>query len=385
MRRVLALLAFAAALPLLAQSTTTCSPIIQGFSATKVTTALCSGTTPPAVNDTMLVGVGNSQFETKVTEVTSILGVTNVVASVVDANKAQQNLLLLSGSQSATLSYGSTSLSAKVQPANPVSALNYTYYKWAVGPAKAPNTNPATPTTSAENLDAISFTANAEYARGGIFGMTNRQSSLQSKFSVSIDSTDTDDAQFADNNRAALGVGFTNLAAGRVWMHGTAGLEAHADKAFHSGVNDLDAMVSMSGWVPVLRSFTVFSTQGQFIAAPLSFTAAYGYRSRHQNGNSTAGLTFEGTANYYFYMFDDYQVQLSGTWTVNDYDRAANIARTQRLFKAQISYLISNRNGFQAVASFQDGSAGTMLQDVRQYFVGVALAKLNLGGSGGSK
>jgi hypothetical protein len=383
-KRVLALLLFAAALPSLAQ-VAPCSAIIQGFSATEVTTALCSGTTPPAVGDTVLVTVGNSQFETKVKEAPSILGVTNIRATVVDATKAQDNLLLLSGAQAATLKYGTTEVSAKVQPLDPLAAKNYVKYEWAVGPAKAPNTDPSNPTSSADNLDSIRFQGEGQYARGGIFGMkTDKASLLQSIFSISIDSTDTDSPAFCDNNRAAASVGFANLSAGRIWMHGNAGIEARADKAFHSDVSNIDAVMKVSGWVPVLRSFTLFSTQGQFIAAPLSFDASWGYRNRRQVGSKSSGRVFEGTANYYLFLFDDYQVQFTGTWTVNDMN-SRDVPRTQRLFKATIAYLLNNKNGFEAVASFQDGAAGSMLDDVRQYFVGVALARLNLGGKGGSQ
>jgi len=214
---------------------------------------------------------------------------------------------------------------------------------------------------------------------------TVKERLLQSTASIAFDSTDTDSPAFTDNNRAAASVQFTNLSAGRLWMHGNAGFEAHADKAFHSDVSNLDAVLKVSGWVPVLRSFTLFSTKGQFIAAPLSFSASYGYRNRHQQRISASGRVFEGTAQYYLFLFDDYQVQFSGTWTVNNMsDRAATVRRTQRLYKATISYMLNNRNGFQAVASFQDGAAGVMLKDVREYFIGVALAKLNLGGKGGS-
>ena len=384
MKRVFALLLLAA-LPALAQSTGTCTNKIQGLSAKQITAVICTGTAVPAEGQPMLVGVGSSQFETTVTQATSVFGFTVVNATVVDATKAQQNLLLLSGAQDATLQYESTTISVKVIPADPLTAKNYTNYNWSVGPAKAPSITPSTGQTSTQNLDAVRVQATGNYARGGLFFMsTPKETLLQSTASLAIDTTDTDDPSFVDNNRAAASVGFTNLSAGRLWMHGNAGIQANVDKAFHSGSQNINATVTVSGWVPLLRSFTFFSTQGDFIAAPLSFTASYGYQSRRQPGVSTSGLVFEGTANYYFYMFDDYQVQLSGTWTVNNMSDGTNVPGTQRLYKANISYLADNRTGFYAVASFQDGSAGAMLDSVRQYFIGVGLAKLNLGGSGGN-
>lgn len=383
MRYALALLLLAAP-PALAQGQ--CTNKIQGLSATQVTAVICEGSALPIEGEPMIVAVGGSQFETNVKKVTAVFGFNVVDAAVTDAGKAQENLVLLSGAPAATLQYQTTTLPVNVLPADPVTAKNRVHYDWAVGPAKAPNTDPANPTTDATDLDAVRLTANGEYTRGGIFGMkTAKESLLQSSATIAIDSTDSDTPTFADNNRAAAGVQFTNLNAGRIWMHGNAGIETRADKAFHSDVQNVDAVLKVSGWVPVLRSFTLFSTQGEFIAAPLSFSASYGYRNRRQQGASASGRVFEGTAQYNLFLFDDYQVTLSGTWTVNDMtDRAATIPRTQKLFKATISYLADNRAGFRGVASFQDGSAGSMLTDVRQYFIGVGLARLNLGGRGGS-
>jgi len=382
-KAALALLLLAASSAL--AQTGTCTNKIQGLSATQVTAVICEGSALPAEGQPMIVAVGGSQFETNVKKVTPVFGFNVVDAAVTDAGKAQENLILLSGAPTATLQYQTTSLPVNVLPADPVTAKNRVHYDWAVGPAKAPNTDPANPTTDATDLDSVRITANGEYARGGIFGMkTAKESLLQSTATIAIDSTNSDTPAFADNNRAAAAVEFTNLNAGRIWMHGNAGVEARADKAFHSDVQNIDAVLKVSGWVPVLRSFTLFSTQGEFIAAPLSFSASYGYRNRRQQGTSGSGRVFEGTAQYNLFLFDDYQVTLSGTWTVNDMtDRLATVHRTQRLYKATISYLADNRAGFRGVASFQDGSAGSMLQDVRQYFIGVGLARLNLGGSGG--
>jgi len=369
----------------LAQTTGTCTNKLQGLSETQITAVICEGSALPLEGQPMIVEVGGSQFETNVKKVTPVFGFNVVDAAVTDAGKAQENLILLSGVPAATLQYQSTSLPVSVLPADPLTAKNRVDYEWAIGPAKAPNTDPSNPTTDATDLDAIRFSGSGNYARGGIFGMKNgKDSLLQSTASVSIDTTDTDTPSFADNNRAAVAVQFTNLNAGRIWMHGNAGFETRADKAFHSDVQNFDAVLKVSGWVPVLRSFTLFSTQGEFIAAPLSFTASYGYRNRHQQATKASGRVFEGTAQYNLFLFDDYQVTLSGTWTVNDMtDRASAVPRTQRLYAATISYLANNRAGFRGVASFQDGSAGSMLRDVRQYFVGVGLARLNLGGKGG--
>jgi hypothetical protein len=141
-------------------------------------------------------------------------------------------------------------------------------------------------------------------------------------------------------------------------------------------------VLAVSGWVPVLRSLTLFSSQGEFIAAPLTFNASYGYRQHSQDAGTTNGRVFEVVANYNLYLFDQYQLTLNGTLTHNDFDKPqAGVPATQRLYKAQIAYLANPRTGFSVVTSFENGSAGVMLHDVRQYFIGIALGRMNLGGS----
>jgi hypothetical protein len=380
-----ALLLLLLTVPALAQ-TATCTNKIQGLSEDQVTAVICSGTATPVEGQEMVVGVGGSQFQTTVKKVTSVFGFTVVDASVVDETKAQENLVLLSGAPNATLQYQTTSVTVRVIPANPLTVLNQTSYNWSIGPAKAPSTDPNNPTTDATNLNAVRFQGSGKYARGGLFGRkaATRQR-MQSTASISIDTTDTDSTAFADTNRAAAGVQFTNLNAGRLWAHGSAGIELQQDRAFHSDSHDFNGMLKVTGWVPLIRSFTLFSTQGKFIAAPLSFTASYGYSKQHAESASYAGRKFEGTALYHLFLFDDYQVSFSGTWTVNDLsNRPATIPRTQKMYKVSIAYLQENKRGFYGVASFEDGSAGVILKDVRQYFIGVGLTKLNLGGSGGS-
>ncbi|PYQ28610.1 MAG: hypothetical protein DMF56_15345 [Acidobacteria bacterium] len=379
------LLLLLATLPALAQ-TATCTNKIQGLSETQVTAVICSGTANPVEGQPMLIGVGGSQFETNVKKVTSVFGFTVVDAAVVDRTKAQENLELLSGAQNATLQYQTTNVTVSVIPADPLTVLNQTKYNWSVGPAKAPNTDPNNPTTDATNLDAIRFQGSGGYLRGGVFGRkAATRTRLQSTATISIDTTDADSTAFADTNRAAAGVQMTNFNAGRLWMHGSAGIELQTDRAFHSDSHDVNAVFKVAGWIPLIRSFTLFSTQGSFIAAPLSFTASYGYSNQHSESASSAGRKFEGTALYHLFLFDDYQVSFSGTWTVNDLNnRATNIPRTQKMYKVNIAYMADNKRGFYGVASFEDGSAGAMFKDVRQYFVGVGLARLNLGGKGGS-
>ena len=83
------------------------------------------------------------------------------------------------------------------------------------------------------------------------------------------------------------------------------------------------------------------------------------------------------------YLFDNYQVTFDATYTHSDLDvRPADVPSTQRLYKATIAYLQPDST-FKVLTSIEDGSAGVMLREVRQYFVGIALSRLNLGGSSG--
>jgi hypothetical protein len=99
-------------------------------------------------------------------------------------------------------------------------------------------------------------------------------------------------------------------------------------------------------------------------------------------GASTKGRVFEGSALYHLFLLDQYEVSFSATLTHNDLnDQPASMPRTQRLYKAEIAYLENLESGFKVLTSIEDGSAGVMLRKVRQYFIGVAISKLNLGGN----
>ncbi|HEX8617752.1 MAG TPA: hypothetical protein VF911_09235 [Thermoanaerobaculia bacterium] len=292
--------------------------------------------------------------------------------------------------QTVTLKIGEQDISANVQSAP--SALNTTRYTWSVGPATqgnasgqappAPGPNDPPAAETSDPTGAIRLRYDGEYARGGFFG-TSHNPLLQTIATVSIDTTDQDATGFIDNNTASLGAHFTSLSFGRLWMHGKAGADVRYQKAVHSDVRNADAVLTVSGWVPVLRSITLFSRNGDFIAAPLSFTASYGYRVHEGQSAASRGTVFDVTANYNMYLFDQYQLTLTGTLTHNDLDDTAKLPSTQRMYKASIAYLANPSTGFKVLTSIEDGSAGVMLTKVRQYFIGVALARLNLGG--GSK
>ena len=195
------------------------------------------------------------------------------------------------------------------------------------------------------------------------------------------DTTDQEDPDFVDNNRVALGVQAIGLHLGRAWMHGTAGIEARVEKGFHHSNRNADIVAKVSGWVPIARSVTLFPKNGVFIAAPLSFTASYGFRDKKVNQVASDGRVFEATALYHLFLFDSYRIDFSGWWTHSDVsDLPAGTAKTQRMFKAAVSYLANVDKGFEVLTSVENGSFGVMLKEVRQYFIGVALSKVNFGG-----
>ena len=75
---------------------------------------------------------------------------------------------------------------------------------------------------------------------------------------------------------------------------------------------------------------------------------------------------------------DNYRIDLTATTTYNDLnDLPAGTPRTQHAFTASVYYEPSANVPFTAVASFQNGSFGAVLTKLKQYFVGVAVTKID--------
>jgi|GEM_PF-2902929 len=362
-----------------------CKPILDltATSPSKIGFSLCPDKPVPNEGDAMVIEAGGGQIVTTVKQSKLTLGTQIVRAEITEPAKAQEDMLLLVGVSTVTVKFGTNSLEVTV--AKGPEALNTSHYEWSIGPATQGNKNTdtaGTTSTSTATVDnALRFRYTGEYARGGFFGQKTN-ALLQTTASLSIDTTDQSSPDFIDNNRVSVGTRLTNLSFGRLLMHGNLGIEARLDKAFHQDVRDADAVVTASGWVPVIPSITLFS-QSQFIAAPLSFKASYGYRDRSQAGESVKGRVFEGSALYNLFLFDRFQVSFSATLTNNDLDtQPANTPKTQRLYKGTIAYLENPDTGFKVLTSIEDGSAGVMLRKVRQYFLGIALSKIDLSGAG---
>jgi hypothetical protein len=373
-----------------------CKNTLRVQSASAIGLSLCSDVPALESGKSIVIEAGGSQIVTTVKKSSGVLtegvfkGTQNVDAEVAEPAKAQENVLLLSGVDTATIKLDAKVFIVTVQ--RDQGAQNLFNYQWSVGPATKGDKNGATASSSADSgandtnssPGAVRLHYTGEYARGGFFGGMKKLS-LQTTASLSIDTSDQSSPDFVDNNQATLGVQLKNLSFGRLWMHGGVGIEARIEKAFHQDVRNIDASLTASGWVPILRSFTLFSKNGEFIAAPLSFKASYGYRDHNQSGASVNGRVFEGSALYHLFLLDQFQISFSATLTHNDLNnQPSGIPRTQRLYKATIAYLENTESGFKVLTSVEDGSAGVMLRKVRQYFIGVAISKLNLSGSGGN-
>jgi hypothetical protein len=371
-----------------------CKDTLRALSPKAIGLSLCPDTFVPKEGDTMVIEAAGSQIVTKVTSSANTLGTQVVNVEVADPAKAQENMLLLTGIDSATITLaGDAAVPAK--PATVVvqqglNTRNIFRYSWSLGPATKGDPNGGTGGSGGSGnapvpgdtsgTGAIRLQYMGEYTSSGVFG-GSKEGPLQTSATLAIDTTDQHSSEFVDNNKASLGLQLKNLSFGRLWMHGQFGVEGQIEKAFHQDVQNVDALVTASGWVPILRSLTLFSQNGDFIAAPLSFKASYGYRDRRQLGVTSRGRVFEGSALYHIFLLDQFQVSFSATLTHNDLnDQPASVPRTQRLYKATIAYLENPQSGFKVLTSIEDGSAGVMLRKVRQYFIGVAISKLNFGG-----
>jgi hypothetical protein len=374
-----------------------CKPIIRARTANNITINVCDDTPAIETGDELTLAAADVKAAGKVTSVkkSALLG-KNVVIALQDPSK--EVLRFLAGAKEVTVTLPDKTTTFSATPN--VEFSNYQSYSWSVGPATKGDQDDTSQSTGATGVrsraaeeastdssggnGALGLKYSAEYARGGLMGAFMPSAAtkigMQTLASVSINTTDQKDDGFVDDNRGSLGFRLIGLEFGNLFKQGKAGFDVRAAKALHHDIHDVDLAAVASGWVPMLPSLTVLS-DGDFIAPPLSFTASLAYRDRDAASGSVRGAVFEGEALYHLFAYNQYMIDLSGTWTINSKKlRDANTPRTQRLYKAQISYLANAEKGFQVITTFEDGSAGVMLQKVRQYFLGVALSNLNLPG-----
>lgn len=314
-------------------------------------------------------------------------GTTQVETNALDA--APELVALAHGGNTVTIRIDSKEIKTDVVPTVTLFDNHYRYH-WSTGPAtagdekgKSGGTSATAATAGGTSTAAVRLQFIGDFAKGGSLA-DNSSVGLQTGGALSIDTTDQHDPAFIDNNRGSLGLHITRLRAGHFFNQGRVGIEARASKSFHQDVHDFDGVVMLAGWLPVLPSLNILNRNGNFVAPPLSFSVSYGYRNRTQAGDKLHGRVFEGSALYHVFAADRFNVDFNGTWTINQLsNRPVTTPKTQRMYKATISYLEDPQKGFSLLTTIEDGSAGVMLTKVRQYFVGLALSKINFSGGSG--
>ncbi|HEX3579702.1 MAG TPA: hypothetical protein VHY33_14150 [Thermoanaerobaculia bacterium] len=288
----------------------------------------------------------------------------------------------------ATITYGGTTLTADVR--NREVPQNVNRLKWSIGPASASSSNTGSTdgsgtgtSTAPVSTTVMRLQVQAEYARNGFFGQQTKTLPFRTHASLSIDTTNSPDPKFIDNNVVTLGLESerANFAAIKQ-VH--FGIEGRLSKAANQNVHDGGVVATFSAWLPEIPSVTILSSGPAFIAPPLAIALSYGYADKQTTDATYHGRSGDATATYLLYAYDKYELETSEKWTLNDLsNRPTTVPRTQRLFKVQISYLENPATGFKIAASYENGSVGPVLTKVKQYFVGIALSKFSF--SGGSK
>lgn len=379
-----------------ANAATHCSPSnVQVQPDSRITVVFCEKITL-SKGDKFNIDVGGVKFPVEADLVAQQGDIaTTVNTKPVDASDPSVVLLAEKQQDDVTVLIGSESYPAKVIAESLFT--NYRRYQWAVGPAETGDKSAASSTDNLLRTGAPDATDSSgagssntgfrvqysgEYANGHPIG--TKGVGWQTIGTLAIDTTDKHDPSFIDNNRGTFGVQLTQLSLGGVVKQGRFGVEARASKAAHRDIHDFDGAVKLAGWLPIIPAFNFMNSSGNFVAPPLSFSASFGYRNRDQEGENFHGPVFEGTALYHVFALDRINLDVNGTWTVNRMsNRPATTPRTQRLYKAAFYYLQNPDTGFAILTTIEDGSAGVMLTKVRQYFLGLALSKINF--SGGSK
>jgi hypothetical protein len=375
-----------------------CQPNLEARSTTKITVGNITddcGFGTPAAGDPVTITAGGTAIATTVVKFVpaKAIGTVSLPATLqlASTDPEPEKLTLINNESTVTVAVDGKSASAQVLSTSP----NYFRYTWSVGPAESGDAKGESGSSSSSGSVTAADTASggstttsgamrlkldAQYASSGMFGTP--VGTARTVGTVSIDTTDQNSSDFIDNNQATLGFQWKLHPAGNVLKQIKIGFQGSASKAAHSDIHDLDGTVTFSAWLPIIHNLNLFNRQGEFISTPLAITASYGRRNREQEGDQFRGNVFTGTALYHVFAIDRYKADLNVTWTVNDLtNRPATTPRTQRLYQATISYLADPAKGFSVLTSFESGSAGVMLKDVRQYFVALALSKLNFSGS----
>jgi len=285
-----------------------------------------------------------------------------------------------------TVTYNGTTVKADLDNG---AAVNSKRYNWSVGPVSQADTAAAGGTSSGTNgtstSTALRLKYDGEYVQNGFFGRTTPEAKFETRATLKIDTMTTDKAGFVDDNEAAFGLRSMKLKLpGLNQVH--IGLEGQLTKALHQDLHDGAVTATFSTWVPEVPSITIFSSVPDYIAPPLTLDLSYGYKDKETTTETLHGRGGTGTAAYRLYVWDKYEVAASETLTLNDLsNRPTSVPRTQRMFKVQISYLENPATGFKVAASYENGSIGPVLTQVKQFFLGIAVSKFSFSGSSMSK
>ncbi|HEY2093336.1 MAG TPA: hypothetical protein VGJ81_15760 [Thermoanaerobaculia bacterium] len=278
-----------------------------------------------------------------------------------------------------TVTYNGTTVNAQVL--NGI-AVNTKRYTWSVGPASQADNGSAA--TASATTSALRLQYNGEFIQSGFFGRTTSAAKFETRATASIDTTTTNKAGFIDDNEVTFGLRSLQMKLpGLNQVH--FGIQGELTKAAHQDLHDGMVTATFSTWVPEVPAITILSSVPDYVAPPLTIDLSYGYKSKETATDNLHGRGGDGTVAYRLYVWDKYEVRASEKWTLNDFsNRAATVPRTQRMFQVQISYLENPATGFKVAASYQNGSVGPVLTKVKEFFLGVAIAKFSFSGSSSS-
>ena len=281
-----------------------------------------------------------------------------------------------------TVTYNGTTVKADLDNG---AAVNAKRYSWSVGPASQADNGTTGATNGTTSSTALRLQYDGEYIQNGFFGRTTSEAKFETRATMKIDTTTTNKMGFVDDNEAAFALRSLKLKLpGLNQVH--IGLQGQLSKAVHQDIHDGAVTATFSTWVPEVPTITIFSSVPDYIAPPLTLDLSYGYKNKQAATETLHGRGGTGTAAYRLYVWDKYEVAASETWTLNDFsNRPATVPRTQRMFKVQISYLENPANGFKVAASYENGSIGPVLTQVKQFFLGIAVSKFSFSGSSVTK
>jgi hypothetical protein len=279
-------------------------------------------------------------------------------------------------SNSAQFQYGTQTWTPTV-----VEPLNVKAHSIHIGRAEASNNNSGSGTSSTNdqpNAYELKVESTYSYRPPYTTGPSTQSiwSRTQRDFSLKVDTTDKKSG-FVDDNSITAGQFFPRLSLGQVFVEGKIGGQVRYERPVHNNDHNLDATATAAALIPAVQAANLFSTSPK-LASPLSLALSYGYRSKRMTGTDYRGRVFEGTAFYHFYLLDNYRVDFTATTTYNDLNNLpAGSSKTQHAFTASVAYESSPNAPFNVVATYQNGSFGAVATKLRQFFLGVAVSKID--------